>query len=330
MRSARPEGIASTSKPELVANTRCAIGEGPLWHPEENRLYWVDIPAGRMFRYDPASGCHEQVLQSGVIGGFTIQADGALLMFMEEGAGKLWSQGKLSTVLAPRRDHRHHRFNDVIADPLGGVLCGVIGYDKPIDVADRNPAELLIVKGRRRLRHLARRFMPRHRSAGGLFHLDRQRKLTRLANGIGLANGMGFSPDWSRLYFADSGKRELLAFDYNSETGGLSNRRLFARVPEGEGVPDGLTVDSEGYVWSARWDGACVVRYDPQGAVERSFQLPARKVSSVTFGGSDYRDLYLTTAGGGDRETEGPGAGALFRLTPGVQGMPEFRSRVES
>jgi sugar lactone lactonase YvrE len=99
-------------------------------------------------------------------------------------------------------------------------------------------------------------------------------------------------------------------------------------VPEGEGGPDGMTVDAEGYVWSARWGGSCLVRYTPEGVEERRIVFPAKKVSSLIFGGDDYADMYVTTAGGDHKDTDGPGAGALFRLKLGIRGVAEFPSRI--
>ncbi|MCC6823665.1 MAG: SMP-30/gluconolactonase/LRE family protein [Verrucomicrobia subdivision 3 bacterium] len=282
-------------KPELVADRPCVIGEGPLWHPTEQRVYWTDIPEGRMFRYDPATGQHESCYAGEVVGGFTIQADGSLLLFMARGAVAIWHAGQLTTVIPEIPDERGSRFNDVIADPAGRVFCGT---------------------------------MPCGERAGRLYRLDTDGRLTKLLDGIGCSNGMGFTPDRRHLYYTDSAKREIYRFDYDVGSGDLANRRLFARTPENEGVPDGLTVDAEGGIWSARWDGGALVRFTPDGREERRIQFPARKVSSVTFGGDDLDDLYVTTAGGDQRATEGAGAGALFRLRPGVRGLPEFCSRV--
>lgn len=130
------------------------------------------------------------------------------------------------------------------------------------------------------------------------------------------------------MYYTDSVKREIYLFDYDREQGVIENQRVFVRTPEGEGIPDGMTVDEEGYVWSARWDGGCVVRHAPDGTEDMRIGLPAKKVSSVTFGGEDYRDMYVTTAGGQNKPEEGPGAGALFRIRLGIRGVPEFYSRI--
>jgi D-xylonolactonase len=282
-------------EPELIADYACITGEGPLWHPDEQRLYWVDIPKGRLFRYEPASGQHEQCLEGEALGGFTIQADGALLLFMARGAVKIWRAGELTTVIDEIPDERSTRFNDVIADPAGRVFCGT---------------------------------MPTAERPGRLYRLDPDGTLTKLLDGIGCSNGMGFTLDRRQMYYTDSTAHEIYLFDYDQATGAITNRRVFARNAPEEGMPDGMTVDAEGYVWSARWDGGCLVRYAPDGTEERRIAFPARKVSSVTFGGPEYTDIYVTTAGGDNKAAEGWGAGALFRLNLGIRGLPEFRSRI--
>jgi D-xylonolactonase len=280
---------------EMIADYNCVTGEGPLWHPSEQRLYWIDIPAGRMFRYDPASGNHEQFYEGEVVGGFTIQEDEALLFFMAKGAVAVWRDGELSSVIEEIPDERESRFNDVLADPAGRVFCGT---------------------------------MPTQERLGRLYRLNTDGTLTKLLDGIGCSNGMGFTPDRKQMYYTDSPKREIYLFDYDADTGDITNQRVFVQTPENEGVPDGMTVDAEGYVWSARWDGGCLVRYSPDGAEDRRIEFPAKKVSSVTFGGENYTDIYVTTAGGANKEEEGSGAGALFRVNLGIQGVPEFPSRI--
>ncbi len=282
-------------KPELIADYRCDCGEGPLWHPMEGRLYWVDIPKGRLFRYDPATGHHEQCHQGDVIGGFTIQADGALLLFMARGAVKTWRDGRLTSIIEDIPEERDSRFNDVIADPQGRVFCGT---------------------------------MPTANRKGRLWRLDRDGTVTMVLDNVGGANGLGFTPDRRKMYFTDSRAREICIFDYDRQSGEISNGRLFVRVAESLGIPDGMTVDAEGHVWSALWDGSSLVRFRPDGTLERRIKIPAPKVSSMTFGGPDYTDIYATTAGGGNKAQDGPGAGALFRLRLGIRGVPEFLSRV--
>ncbi len=282
-------------EPELIADYQCVTGEGPLWHPQEGRLYWVDIPTGRMFRYDPATGHHEQFYQGDVVGGFTIQDDGALLLFMARGAVKIWRDGQLETVIEEIPEERESRFNDVFADPEGRVFCGT---------------------------------MPIRERGGHLYRLDTDGSLHKLLDGIQVSNGMGLTLDRRQLYYTESGAKKIYLFDYDQATGELSNQRVFKDLTGEEGVPDGMTVDAEGCVWSARWDGSCLVRYSPEGEELQRIFFPAKKVSSVIFGGPDYTDIYVTTAGGNDKATNGPGAGGLFRLRLGIRGLPEFPSRV--
>lgn len=281
--------------PELIADYECVIGEGPLWHPGEKRVYWTDIPTGRMFRYNPARGVHEQFYDGEVVGGFTIQEDGSLLLFMAKGAIAVWRDGKLHYIYDEIPNERETRFNDVIADPAGRVFCGTMS------TPDRR---------------------------GRLYRLDTNRRLTELLDDVDISNGMGFTPDRKQMYYTDSPKREIYLFDYDQDSGGITNRRVFVRTPEGEGVPDGMTVDAEGYIWSARWDGSCLVRYSPDGREDRRIEFPAKKVSSVIFGGEDYTDMYVTTAGGDNKAEEGSGAGALFRINVGIRGVPEYPSRI--
>jgi D-xylonolactonase len=287
--------MASKIKPKIVADTKLVTGEGPLWHPMEQKLYWLDIPNGSIFRYDPATGNHERVYKGDMIGGFTIQEDGALLLFMEKGAVKIWRDGELTPVIDEIPEERDTRFNDVMADPEGRVFCGT---------------------------------MPAKDHLGRLYRLDPDGSLTTILDGIGISNGMGFTPNRKQMYYTDSAKGEIYLFDYDQASGNISNQRVFLKVQESEVLPDGLTVDAEGYIWSARWNGSCVVRIAPDGAEDFRVSFPAKKVSSLTFGGKEFKDIYVTTAGGDNREEEGSGAGALFHLDLGVQGVPEFFSRI--
>lgn len=281
---------------ELIADYGCVVGEGPLWHPDEQRVYWIDIPSGRLFCYDPRTGDHGLVYEAGeAVGGFTVQADGSLLLFMTRGAIKTWRSGHVVTLIEEIPEERHTRFNDVVADPVGRVYGGTMA------TAER---------------------------PGRLYRVDLDGTLRVILDNVGIPNGMDFTPDLQQMYFTDSVQRTIYLFDYDQESGTLTNQRVWVETPPGYGVPDGLTVDVEGAVWSARWDDGALYRYSPSGEVTWRIEFPARKVSSVAFGGSDYGDLYVTTAGGDNKAAEGAGAGALFRLRPGVRGRAPFRSRI--
>lgn len=288
----------SYPKIEIVANYQCGIGENPIWNPIDRRMYWCDIPTGRIFRYDPISRSHEQCYQGDIVGGFTVQSDGSLLLFMAHAAIKIWRDGQLKTVIEGLADEESSRFNDVIADPCGRVFCGTMSTEE----------------------HL-----------GKLYRLEPDGSIEMVLEGVGCSNGMAFSLDRRHMYYTDSFAREIYLFDYEQKAGSLRNRRVFARIAEGEGLPDGATLDAEGYLWSAIWDGGQIRRYLPNGGEDMRIAIPAKKVSSLAFGENDYSALYVTTAGGDDcQSTDRHAAGALLRLSlgMGIRGIPEFLSRV--
>lgn len=286
---------------ELLADYGCNTGENPHYHSGENRVYWTDIPAGKLYRYDPATGTHGLCYEGEPVGGFTVQEDGALLLFMARGAIKAWRDGRfVGTVREQIEDERESRFNDVFADPEGRVFCGT---------------------------------MPTPHRPGRLYRLDTDGTLTIVLEGVGCSNGMGFTTDGKRMYHTDTSARTITRFAYDRATGVLSEGERFITVPgtPGEGAPDGMTVDADGNLWSARWGGGCLVRYSGATGqeIDRIVIPRVTEVSSVSFGGPNYARMYVTTASG---HKKGPGkedAGALFRVTvPGIRGVPEHVSRI--
>lgn len=286
---------------ELIANYDCQTGEGPLWHPMEKRVYWTDIPTGRLFRYDPHSGGggHEQCYEGRPVGGFTIQADGALLLFRDKGNVVTWRDGReLDTVIQQIDDEVETRFNDVFADPRGRVFCGT---------------------------------MPTKQRPGRLYRLDPDGSLHTILHSVRLSNGMALTPDGKQLYYTETQAHTIWLFDYDRATGELSNQRPFVEIPDGnaQGHPDGMTCDAAGDVWSAMWDGRCVRRYAPTGELKEKLMIPgANQVSCVTFAGDGFDVMYITTAGGHDKQRNGKNAGALFRVDAGVRGQPDHLSRI--
>lgn len=286
---------ATDNRPELIVDYACETGENPLWNPIERRLYWTDIQKGRLFCYNPFDGSHEQCYQGRPIGGFTVQPDGSLLLFMDRGTVAIWRRNGLVEVIPEITAERSSRFNDVIADPRGRVFCGTMSTPE---------------------------------RKGSLYRLDLDGSIHLLLEGIGCPNGMAFTPDSKGFYFTDSFAREIYSFDYDVNDGAICNQRLFASLGRADGFPDGATVDSDGQLWSALWDGECVVRFLQNGEIDKRIMLPTRKVSSLTFGGENYSDLYITTAGGNHKDENGPLAGGLFRVKGQAAGLPEFFSRI--
>lgn len=281
----------------LLVNEPCETGEGPLWQEDEQALYWLDIPTGRLFRYDPETQVNEVAYQhDAMIGGFTFQADGSMLLFCSHGKILHWSAGIVSTLVDNIPREHNGRFNDVITDPAGRVFCGT---------------------------------MPTEDGLARLYRLDTDGTLTCVFDDIGLSNGMGFSHDRTTMFHTDTNFRTVYRMDYDEHTGAVTNRTPLVRTPQDGGAPDGMCIDATGDIWSARWDGHGVFRYSSKGELTGFVHLPARKVSSVTFGGADYQTAFVTTAGGHLRGAEeGELAGSLFSIDLRVQGKPAFRSHI--
>ena len=284
--------------PDVVADIPCTVGEAPLWHPDEDALYWTDDHEGRLYRFDPEDGAHKCVYNGIPFGGFTFQDDGTFLLFLEDGRIENWDHRDESaeTIVEELPQYRGSRFNDVIADPEGRVFCGM----KP---SDTHP--------------------------GCLYRLDTDGTIRKVVDDLGLPNGMGFTPDHDGFYLTDSDARVIWKYSYDRASGEIYEPEPFVRTSVARGIPDGMKVDTNGHVWSARWNDGRVYRYTPEGAEARRIEFPVWKVSSLTIGGPQYTDAYATTAGGDDREHEGQYAGSLFRFSINVNGVPEFRSGIQ-
>ncbi len=280
--------------PEIIADYACHTGEGPLWHADRNVLYWIDIPAGKLFEYHPDSGDHDIAYErNGPIGGFTIETDGRLLLFEEAGRIEAWDGSSTTVIRESLPNEDGSRFNDVIADPLGGVFAGT---------------------------------MPAGSSPGRLYRFDPDGSYAIIAEEVGVPNGLGFTPALDSLYFTESEAQRIYRYEYDGETGEVSNREVWQTFDENAGMPDGMTVDATGAVWIAFWNGDRLERRAPDGTVLDTVSFPARKVASVTLGGPTLQTAFVACAGGDEKESEGPGAGALFAFDAGVRGLPEFRS----
>jgi len=278
--------------PELVANYHAVVGENPRWHEAEQRLYWLDIETGRLFRVEHESGEHECFYQGPVVGGFTFQEDGTLLLFEADRIVVL-DRNLRRRVIAEGIDPDMARFNDCIADPEGRVFVGTIGSA---------------------LR------------TGGLYRVDLDGSVTCLWKGTGCANGMGFTRDLRHFYWTCSTTRTLDRAAYDRETGALTARTRFYDADPSEGTPDGLTLDENDRLYSARWGGSSVLEIDPAGRVVGKLSFPVERVSAATFGGPQLDTLYVTTAGG--KEGSSTEDGALYRLRLETRGKPEYRSRI--
>lgn len=283
----------SSQNPQVLVHQQCQLGENPLWDERRKCLFWVDILEKVIYRHETAAKETTVVYRGGpAVGGFTLQEDGNILLFREEDIAVLHENGDVECIISVQ-DEGMRRFNDVIADPEGRVFAGTIGCDE---------------------------------SSGGLYRVDTDGGLTKILCETRVANGMGFSPDLQTFYWTCSTRKKVFRFAYDRAGGVISNRQTIITAGEGEGTPDGLTVDAEGNLWSARWGGYAVRKHTPEGKFIEKINFPVEKVSSVTFGEKELDRLFITTAGG-SKSQEGLD-GDLFHLPCQVKGRTEFRSRI--
>jgi sugar lactone lactonase YvrE len=285
------------SEVEHILAIRCKLGEGPLWHAKEGLLYWVDIEGHCFYRLDPTGGGPPERFDVGLpVGALAFRASGGLLLATRDGFA-FWDAAtqSLDFIVDPEADKPTSRFNDGAVDRHGRFWAGTMGG------GDNN----------------------------ALYRLDPDGSLHEMETGVGVSNGIGWSPDNKTMYYADSPRKTIYAYDYDAVSGAISGRRDFVYDPDEPGFPDGLTVDSEGFIWSARWGGWGLLRYDPAGKLERKIPMPVEYPTSCIFGGPDLGELYITsawTALGEKRKDEQPLAGYLFLLKTTVSGIlePEF------
>ena len=291
-------------RPEQLPVPGLELGEGPCWDPASQTLYWIDAPAGLVYGLNGAEGREGTEGAGGgrgavsswkagqPIGAVFPRASDGLVVTSRDGVLALEPASGAVAMLAPiEADRPGNRMNDGACDRAGRLYAGTMA-------ADESPGQ------------------------GALYRVDPDLSVTRLLTGVGISNGIGWSPDERLLYYSDSLAYQVDVFDYDPQTGAIDGRRRFASVGQGDVVPDGLSVDAEGGVWIAQWGGGVLCRHRPDGSVDQVVEFPHAHVTSCAFGGPRLDRLYVTTAAG-----PADPAGGLFVLTPGVTGLPSYPFR---
>jgi sugar lactone lactonase YvrE len=277
-----------------LVHTADTLGEVPLWHPTEQVLYWIDAFRPAIHRFDPATGRVESVAPEAKLGSYALRRGGGLLLATRRGIELSDGLGTPARVVVdPEAGGSENILNDGRCDPSGRFWVGSMS------------------------RTLAA-------PTGRLYRVDGDLRVSVQDDGIFIPNSLAFSPDGTRMYFADSKRKTIFVYDLDSE-GTAANRRVFAEC-EGEGVPDGSSVDVEGYLWNAVYDGGRLVRYAPDGRVDRVLPLPVTKPTSCALGGPGLATLYVTTARFRMSEealAREPDAGAVLALDLEIGGLPE-------
>ncbi len=285
---------------EVLVDVKTTLGEGPLWDVESQRLYWIDSFDGRVFRctHDGREVRAWDVPQK--IGSMALRRDGGAVVSLQRGFHFLdFETGDCELIVDPEPDKPNNRLNDGKVDKRGRFVAG------SMDTMEEGPN-------------------------GALYRLDPDLSLHQLDSDIIVSNGPCWSPDGETFYFADTWTGEIWAYDYDLDSGGVSNRRTFAKVDtSGGGAADGSTVDAEGCLWNALVYDGKLVRYTPDGAVERIVEMPVKKVTSVNFGGPNLDVLYVTCMAKPPLPRfpgDGVLRGSLFAIYDlGIKGVPEPR-----
>jgi sugar lactone lactonase YvrE len=278
-----------------IADVRAVLGEGPVWVEREQALYWLDIKGFRIFRLDDGDDLTVWPTPWR-IGSLAPWGEGGFIAGTDQGFARVDPEKNLfELLLDPEPERPDNRFNDGKVDRSGRFWAGTM---------DDTEKE----------------------ASGALYRVDARLNWSRVDDGYRVTNGPAFSPDGRIMYHSDSARQIIYAFDLE-EGGNASGRREFARFGEGDGYPDGMTVDAEGCLWSAFWDGWCIRRFSPAGECIGKIEMPVQKPTSCAFGGAALDRLYVTSASIGLDEKAlavQPCAGGLFVVEPGVAGLAEL------
>lgn len=296
---------------ECVLDCENHLGEGPVWDVAEQCLYWVDSTGRRVgkpsiWRYDPATGDVRNWAVDRDIGAMALRENGGAILALNDGFYSFdFDSGALNRIASTTDNLERARLNDGKCDRKGRFFAG--GMD------DRE--ELGIC---------------------GLWRLDPDLSITKVDDGIVCSNGPCWSPDDKTFYFADTFKREIWAYDYDLDTGSVSNRRVFTSLMDEPGFADGSTVDADGYLWNAQVIGGDLIRYTPDGKVDLRLTMPVKNITSVMFGGPNLDEIYVTSMGRVQHPAQHDHfaaevkpqftAGGLFRIKGlGIRGVAEPR-----
>jgi len=285
------------SEVEHIISVQDEVGETPIWIPDEKAMYWVDLEGSAVHRYEPAGGARKDWALDVGVTALARRASGKWLLATKTGLAFWDQETNVSEIIVdPVADIEAMRLNDTAVDRQGRLVAGTANV-QDFDTSD-----------------------------GVIYRLDTDLSLHAIDDGYAISNGMGFSPDGTILYVTDMFHNRIIALDYDIASGTVSNKRTFVEIPSDTGLPDGLTVDADGFVWSAHWAGSRVTRYDPDGTIERQISVPVTNATSLGFGGAEMNELYITTAWFFMNEEERkvqPRAGDVFRVKTDITGLVE-------
>jgi sugar lactone lactonase YvrE len=283
---------------ELVIDAKALLGEGPCWDKEAKLLYWVDIIENNVHIFDPLLNRNRTIPALGNPSAVVPRKSGGVVLAMNRSFYALDLQTDQPTFLAgPPDEPTSNRFNDGKCDAMGRFWAGTM----PFKGSD---------------------------PTGSVYCLDVDLTVRHMFGKVRCSNGIAWSPDNTTMYYIDTPTKQVVAFDYHLASGMITNKRVVVSIPDGEGIPDGMTIDSEGMLWVAQWEGYKVSRWDPRdGTRLQVVPVPVARVTSCTFGGDQLDELYITTARIGLDENElvkQPHAGGVFKIKTNVRGVENY------
>lgn len=279
---------------ELWQQAEAVLGEGPNWDGRHDRLSWVDVVSSKAHVAGPDGRSLRSFELPGHVGAALPAAEGGWLVALADRLAHLDEEGGLTDVVPLEAHLPGNRANDAKCDPSGRAWIGTMSYDESV-------------------------------VSGSLYRLGPGPEVAPVLQGVGIANGLGWSPDARTMYFIDTVTHEVRAYPFDLSTGDIGRPRAVARVDEADGHPDGMCVDSDGCLWVALFAGGCVRRYTPDGRLDTVVRVPATYTTSCCFGGVS-GDLLLITTATRDLDEQGrrrePLAGSVWAVEPGVSGPP--------
>lgn len=282
------------NRPECIWQAGAALGEGPLWSEREQALYWVDILNSSLHRHSSRDGQHSWQIPRGVSAVAECES-GGLVITQRHGFARFDPiNGLVTPLLQVESDLPGNRFNDGKCDARGRFWAGTMDFGCKEET-------------------------------GSLYRLNPDLTCKPVDKGYAVTNGPAWSADWRTMYHNDSVNGRMFAFDYDLDSGEVSNKRLFLQFTKEEGSPDGMTTDAEGGLWVAHWGAGKLTRRDAAGRVTMTVGLPCSQITSCAFGGKDLRTLFITTAADGlppEQRQREPQAGGLFAIELDIAGMP--------
>ena len=287
----------SDLKIATVLNHTCLLGEGPVWDAAQNRILWIDILRAEFHSFNVVENKHQIADTGCMIGSFALRNTGGIIAAMQDGINEADGNFKsFRRVIDPENDLPDNRFNEGKCDPSGRFWAGTMSLtDQP--------------------------------ERGSLYMVDREFEITRKIANISISNGLAWNAAAGKMYFIDTPTYQVVQYDFNNLNGEITNRKTIISVAKEQGSPDGMTIDTEGMLWIAHWDGWQITRWNPEtGELLMHIKMPAGRITSCTFGGNNFTDLYITSAKTGLTEqqlSEQPLAGSLFVIRNcGYQGFP--------